>query len=56
MTKNNSYDIIKCCIILSCKDMFKESPQNKLHFKNLPKDMSPYIDFNTLVIMINECF
>jgi len=36
--------------------MFKESPQNKLHFKNLLKDKSPYIDFKTLGIMINECF
>ncbi len=48
--------LLKCCIILSCEDMFKESPQNKLHFKNLPKDKNLYIDFKTSIIMIKECF
>ncbi len=36
--------------------MFKKSPQNILHFKNLLKNKSLYIDFKALVIMINECF
>ncbi len=54
--KKSYYDITRCCIILSCKDVFKKSPQNMSHFKKFPKDKSPYVYFKALVIMINECF